>query len=415
MDIKKTSVASSSVYDALVKFLIFPNLDQSEWWEAAASMLARMLSAAHYNFHQQFQYLYLFATHVIPMLGPFPKSRPGLYDCLLGGLGSLEFSQNLAQSQSLVRIAFEPTSHEASTGEDPCNRGMIDQALRRLKRVSPSLDLQLYHRLIVDLTLSDDDERALIDANELAGRPARTQSLVALDLKDGDIAVKLYLYPELKSAATGTPILQLIGDSMRKVDPGDLFSAGLAEVEDFLRRAPSTLQAYFLSCDLVSPAVTRFKLYLADLQVGFDRITDIWTLGGKLQGEETERGLQMVQDLWEALEIPPGTRAPPDRPTRPGDPPTRLPLLANLELKPRDPWPKLKIYFPLTGLNDEMVATALSSVFRRWGWEDHASTYVENVASYKPDLDLSQSSDFQAWLSFSYSIKTGPYTTMYYH
>ena len=116
MDIIKSPVTSSQVYNAISKFLVLPSLDQHEWWEASAPMLARVLSAAHYDIHQQFQYLYLFATQVIPLLGPFPKSRSNLYECILGGLGPLEFSQNFTKSRSTVRIAFEPVGHAASTG-----------------------------------------------------------------------------------------------------------------------------------------------------------------------------------------------------------------------------------------------------------------------------------------------------------
>ena len=69
-------------------------------------MLSKMLCDAKYDLCQQFQYLNLSSTPIIPMLGSFPAARPGLYKCILGGTGSIEISQNFTGSRSTVRIAF---------------------------------------------------------------------------------------------------------------------------------------------------------------------------------------------------------------------------------------------------------------------------------------------------------------------
>ncbi|KAF7158687.1 hypothetical protein CNMCM6106_005477 [Aspergillus hiratsukae] len=381
-DNMESTFESSPVYHSLTKYITFPSLDHYEWWRKTGPTLGKMLCDAKYDLCQQFQYLYLFGTYIIPMLGPFPTARPGLYQCILGGLGSLEFSQNFTQSQRTVRIAFEPTSHAASTGEDPCNRRMVTEALSRLKCLSPVLDLQLYYQLITELTLTDDEERLLSNRNELETQPCRTQTILALDLKGGDIAVKLYLYPALKSAATGTPISQMVFNSVRKVDDKGIFSESLAMVENFLSTAPPSISVCFMSCDLTSLGNTRFKIYFAEFHVDFERIHDIWTLGGKLQDEERLTGLKMIRELWEALSIPEGKRSQAERPTRPGDPPTLLPLLFNFEMQPHRPMPQLKIYFPLTGINDMTIATSLTQLFSRWGWSEHAKSYCKDVASY---------------------------------
>jgi DMATS type aromatic prenyltransferase len=374
---------SLPAYDSLSRYMTFPSLGQHDWWRKTGPTLGKMLRDAKYDICQQFQYLYLFGTHIIPMLGPFPSVRPGLYRSVLGGLGSLEFSQNFTQSQRTVRVAFEPTSHAASTGEDPCNRRMVNEALSRLKCLSPQTDLQLYYQLMSELTLADEEERILSNRNELETQPGKTQSILALDLKGGDIAVKLYLYPGLKSAATGTPISQIVFDSVRKVDHKGVFSDSLALIEDFLRTVPPTISLHFLSCDLVALRNTRFKIYIAEFQVDFERITDIWTLGGKLQDQETLTGLGMLRELWEALKIPEGKRSRVERPTMPGDPPDLLPLLFNFEIQPHKHPPQLKIYFPLTGVNDLTIATSLTQLFSRWGWSEHAHSYSRDLASYR--------------------------------
>ncbi|KAL4874368.1 putative dimethylallyl tryptophan synthase [Aspergillus karnatakaensis] len=403
-------------YEAVTKSVLFPNLEEKEWWEATGPMFSKMLEDAHYDKHHQFQNLYFYVAHVIPYLGPFPKSRPNLYKCALGGLGSLELSQNFTKNRATVRMTFEPTSYAASTGDDVCNRGTTDEALRRLKRVFPKIDLSLYHELVSKLTLTDVDERTLLDRGMLADLAVKTQAMVALDLKGDDIAAKLYLIPPLKSLATGTPVWKLIRDAVRAADTGSVFSEGLSNVEAFLQNGSSTRHPDMLSCDLVSPSETRFKIYVSEFHVSFESVTSIWTLDGKIQGTEMEEGLQILKGIWDALEIPTGVRPPPDpaKPT-PTLPPHELPIVVNMEIRPNSPLPQPKLYFPLPGRNNLAVATTIEKVFRSWGWEDHASSFISNLAGYKPGVDLSESLDLFSWLSFSYTSKTGPYVTMYYH
>ncbi|KAB8233937.1 putative dimethylallyl tryptophan synthase [Aspergillus alliaceus] len=392
-----------------------PSLDQYDWWRNMAPMLGKMLYDAKYSLCQQFEHLYLFGTHIIPMLGPFPTSRPGLYKCILGGLGPLEFSQNWTKQQATVRIAFEPTSAAASTGDDPCNRLMINEALNRLKQLRPQVDLQLYHQLITSLTVTDEEQHYLSSRHELDSQPSKTQTILALDLKGSDLSVKLYFYPLVKCAATGTPISQLAFSAIRKVDDGGVFRSPLAMIEDFLSGAPSTTSVCFVSCDLVAPSKTRFKLYVAEFQVDFARISDIWTLGGRLGDEETLTGLSMLRELWGSLGIPEGLRSFPERPTQAGDSADKVALLFNLEIQPHKSLPQPKAYLPLTGINDEVIARTITHIFEKWGWSEHSKSYTENLESYRPEIDLKRSTDFQAWLSFSYSKITGPYLTIYYH
>ena len=101
-------------------------------------------------------------------------------------------------------LPLEPTSDAVSTGHGPWNRLRINEALVRLKGPSPQLDLQLYHRLVTELTLTDEEQAYLSDRNELETQACKIRNLLALDLKDSDQAVRLYLYPMLKSAATQT-------------------------------------------------------------------------------------------------------------------------------------------------------------------------------------------------------------------
>jgi cyclic dipeptide N-dimethylallyltransferase len=369
-------------YETVSKYLMFPNIDEKEWWVATGPQFSKMLADAKYDIHHQFEYLQLYASHILPFLGPFPKSRPDLYLCVLGGLGSLEFSQNFTEAGATVRMTFEPTSYTASTGEDVCNRGTSDEFLRRLKRVSPKIDLGLYHEILNKLTVTDTEERLLVERDMLAGQEVRTQTMVALDMKNGGIGAKIYFVPILKGIITGTPTWTMMQNAVRSVDRDGLFTEGLANTAAYLDNAPDTVYQDMFSFDLVEPTETRFKIYLSEFQIDFDRITDIWTLGGKIQGEETDQGLALLKELWDSLDIPVGTRPPPNKPV-PVLPPDRLPIVVNLEITPNSSWPQPKMYFALPGLNCLAVATAVETAFRKWGWGDHASSFIGNLRSYK--------------------------------
>ncbi|KAK2798995.1 hypothetical protein FQN50_008622 [Emmonsiellopsis sp. PD_5] len=372
----------SRPYEALSKYLTFENLDHHEWWRHGAPMLSKMLSDANYDIHHQFQHLCLFGLHIVPLLGPFPAARSGPYRCLLGGFGSLEFSENFTGSEATIRIGFEPTAHTAGASSDPANRLIINEALSRLKKVDPQMDLRLYHQLVNELAINDQEETLLRDRDELEKQPSKSQTILALDLKGGAFTAKLYLFPILKSAATGRSLPHLVSNAIRKVDERGAFKDSLAMIEDYLQTTPATTSICYLSCDLVDPEKTRLKIYIEEDQVMFGRVSDIWTMGGKLTDKETMTGLQMLRELWTALEIIEGVRMPVDRATILGDGPDILPLLFNFETRPFQKDPKLKIYIPLVGVNDMEIARVLSEFFAKYGMSEHADSYTRNWMSY---------------------------------
>ncbi|KAF9891444.1 hypothetical protein FE257_003910 [Aspergillus nanangensis] len=395
--LKSVSSSSSGLpYHYLSKYIYFQNIDHHDHWHDVAPMLGKMLVDGRYSVHQQYQYLSFFAHHIIPMLGPAP-----------------ELSQNFHKSGCTTRIAFEPTSYLATTKDDRLNRMMLNEALSRLKIIGVDLNLQLYHELVNELTLTDEDESAICERNDLANNPITTQTVLALDFNKTGIAVKLYLYPTLKATITGRSVSILAFDAIRKIDKDDQFTSPLAILESYFRN--EKIDACFLSCDLVNPQHTRFKLYLFEYDVRFSRIADHWTLAGRLSDKDTLTGLEMLYELWEGFGIPDGKRKPTERPTRPGDPPTLLPLIFNYEMKPGHSIPKPKFYFPLTGIVDMKIARTLTAFFERHNMPDQANGYIENLMSYYPGKDLNIETDYQAWLSFSYSKSTGPYMTVYYH
>ncbi|RLL97002.1 hypothetical protein CFD26_106107 [Aspergillus turcosus] len=399
-------------YEILSGATFFETIDQHQYWHRVAPMLGKMLIQGQYSIHQQYYFMSIFANIIVPMLGPYPSDGRTVYKCALGSIGSVELSQNFQRSGSTARIAFEPTSYFATTGSDPCNRFAMDTALSRLKLLGVDIDLSLHHVFVNELQLTDAEER-LVTKESLLREKFKTQNLLALDLTKNGILAKEYFYPALKSAATGKPIRQLCFDALRKWDEKRQFEMASQAIDSYLKE--SETDAYFLSFDLVDPLSTRFKIYVLELNVTFAQAQNHWTLGGRLHDEDTTRGLQMLRELWEGFGILEGLRAPPERPTRPGDPPTSMPFFINFEMRPGSALPKPKLYIPLTGIEETKVASTLTDFFARHDMPDHATNYFENLKSYYPNEDMNVATHHQAWLSFSYSKKGGPYLSMYYH
>ncbi|KAL4875948.1 tryptophan dimethylallyltransferase-domain-containing protein [Aspergillus karnatakaensis] len=356
-------------------------------------MIAQLLHDCNYTLDQQYQYLLLYALHIIPFLGPYPDR-----DFL------------------------------ASTGDDPFNRLTINDAVTRLKNLDrgTNLNLELYRELTEALTLTDKEE-AIANTKEECSRVFKAQHLLALDLKhDASMIVKAYWLPRVKSLVTGVSMSELMFNAVSKVDRAGLRAGALALVRDFMAESPLSTSSYFFSCDLIDPAEARYKIYVLESQVDFDAIRRHWTMGGRLKGEEIEKGLEILYQLWECLPLStdqagaaevlnPDVEKSPEARTAV----TRDPLALNYELRPGESEPQVKIYLPMRGLNDFAVADGMSRFFEGLGWAKYAEEYGGMAQGYldllHPGAELGGSGRFQSWLSFSYSARTGVYMTIYYH
>lgn len=366
--------------------------DEKLWWDSTAPMFASMLANAGYDTHLQYKYLCLHREYIIPTLGPYPKTGEVCgWKSVLTRYGlPYELSLNCQGSGSLVRFAFEPVGDLAGTDKDPFNTKAIWDCLNKLAGLNIGLDTKLFRGLVNELVISD-AEKDVTASNDLLLSKFKTQNKLAIDLKGKDILVKTYIYPSLKSLATGVPLEKLITDAIRKVDHGDKLRAPLSSVDEYLesRRlrlshgSKSTHTPLAVSCDLVEPSRSRIKMYSCEQQVDFATLADIWTLGGKRQDDETMSGLSYLKQLWELLSFTEGYREVPTHYYNLGiSPEERLPLLVQFGLLPGNPDPEKQVYLPAFGENDMTVANALTAFFELVGWKELAQTYKKNLSSY---------------------------------
>ncbi|KAK4870197.1 hypothetical protein LT330_005251 [Penicillium expansum] len=140
---------------------------------------------------------------------------------------------------------------------------------------------------------------------------------------------------------------------------------------------------------------------------------DLWTLGGRRDDESTHAGWEMIQELWDLLQIPSGLRSYPEPFLPLGAVPDEiLPSMANYTLHQNDPVPEPQVYFTVFGMNDMAVAQALTTFFARQGWTRMAQRYKESLCASYPHALHEQMNYLHAYISFSYR-KGRPYLSVY--
>jgi tryptophan 4-dimethylallyltransferase/cyclo-acetoacetyl-L-tryptophan dimethylallyltransferase len=322
-------------------------------------MFAAMVANAGYDQHIQYQFLCLHRELIIPALGPYPRPGEQRWKSVLTRFG-LPFELSFNYSTSLARFAFEPIGPHTGTVRDPFNTKMIWEVLDRFHKIVPDLDLELIRHFVKELVVSNEEAQAIMAGSIQKKYTSvyRTQNKLAVDLsRNGQLLLKTYIYPETKSVATGRSRQQLIFDAIRKVDRDQRIEAPLSTLEAFLNASPlsgddghSSLEAYFLSCDLIKRSESRIKIYFMETQLDFASLADIWTVGNRRRDPETMRGLELLKMLWNSLPFAKGhctlSNAFHELGTSPAE---RLPFIVNFCLHPNNPVPEPQIYFPTFG------------------------------------------------------------------
>lgn len=383
-------------YLTLSQIFDFPSQDQEKWWNNSAPMLSKALVNSGYDVHLQYQYLCFYYKYVVPVLGPFPREKTGIFWKTIMTMPGLPFeiSLNYQKSKSLVRFGFEPSSYLTGTRRDPFNKIMTREVLNSFVKLGMGVEMEWFNHFVNELVLSE-KEANLIQSGDSLKSPFKTQEILALDLKkSGEMLVKAYFYPGLKSLVKGVSPEKLAFDAIHKIDPDSQLAESVSMLNGYLdsRRGDTdspestpSISLLFCSCDLIDPSVSRIKLYVVEMDVSFARIEDVWTFGGRLKDPATLKGLELLRRLWSLFLIPEGRRAEiKDFHDIRGPPPKsgQLPLLFNFGLQPGASYPEPKIYLPVFGENDMAISKALEVFFSELGWTELSASYKENLASY---------------------------------
>lgn len=388
---------TATPYEVLSQVINLTNEDERNWWHSTAPIFARMMSLAQYDVHLQYKYLCLHRELVIPELGPYPRPGHPRWKSFLTAFG-VPFELSLNCSKSLVRFGFEPIGDLTGTGADLLNTQKIRDTVTKLARYVPNLDLQWFDHFTRELVPSQEEAAWVLNSNPKNLVAAKTQQLLALDLAndDSEILAKAYFYPQLKALTTGISSENIVFDAIHKIDHDGALSGPIAVLKEYLAtrgahdRIPGagdnnpSLSPFFLSIDLADPAKSRIKCYLAEEEVTFKTVEDIWTLGGRRTDSGAISGLNDLKTLWELLKLPEGRRNTPDEVYDIGQWPKeqRLPLLIHFALCQGHQFPEPQIYFPGVGKSDLEIADALVAFFDRKGWVNMAQGYKRSLSLY---------------------------------
>lgn len=368
-----------SAFDSVTQSLKFPNESEDAWWQKCGLMLARMIASADYSWDDQIQYLSFFAQVVVPRLGPYPPifqssvTRSGL---------PFELSVNYQQKGKppVVRLGLEPLGELSGSDKDPFNRIPAAELVSALSGMQlQNFDTQLWDLAARYQTVNDEEQKSIKGAQFEAY--VRSQFAFGIDVKDGKVSAKGYTFPNLKCKVTGKSMATLIEESIQKMQHLIDCSQGFSMVKTYLD-GPAFDERSFFAWDMVPPAQSRLKYYTATNNVTWEKLEEVWTLGGRLSGPTVSAGLEYLKRFFNLIELQEGERkleaAHDDR----EDTAKATPMLWSYEMKDGNPNPMTKVYFPLHGENDMKVITGMAQFLRDIGLVEIGNSYVENVKSY---------------------------------
>lgn len=362
------------------KYLPLDTEDAEGWWKDCGYLFGRFFQVGQYDLHEQYHHLLFLQKVLIPALGPYPQkwrstvTRSGL---------PIEYSINFqANAKPTLRIGFEPSSFLSGTHRDPFNQIAINDLITNVtKLLLPGFDDMLFHHFTNEFFLSREEQRALLDSGKITKNAVRSQAAFGFDLRGSNVSVKGYVFCRMKHYATGQAVGQLVTEAVTKIDHHIQCADVFKLLNEYMEESNSYNQFTFLSWDCVDAPKSRLKLYGVHNEVTWRKITEVWTLNGRLDNPDIVKGLALLKELWQLLEIPEGDCGYSGR----FDDGTACgknvfsPLMWNYELKRGSRYPQPKLYVPIHGINDLKVAEALAAFYRVIGWNNLAVSYVQIV------------------------------------
>ncbi|GAQ12349.1 12-alpha,13-alpha-dihydroxyfumitremorgin C prenyltransferase [Aspergillus lentulus] len=110
-------------------------------------------------------------------------------------------------------------------------------------------------------------------------KSGRGHQTLAVEFPNGGISAKAYLFPGMKSLATGMPPGKLILDSIKRLalsgwkEPMHHLCNSLG-LQDDGHPTDTAVPPFLLSADLCTPDHCRLKIYVTDQVVSWDRVAD---------------------------------------------------------------------------------------------------------------------------------------------
>ncbi|ESA42114.1 aromatic prenyltransferase [Neurospora crassa] len=396
------------------------NPNHHYWWTACAPSLTSILRHSHsYTPSQQSLHISWFRNNVIPNLGPRPSSSYRLrsplnyegspYRATWNFCSAPAGSPSSSSVAGTLRFSFDPIPATGSIKKDPTNQ-------EEYKRLFPLLARECHGK----------GETKVVFQSKIVSRGSQLppeHAAIAIGCVGEKRVLKPYFFAGPKSMVTGLSPHQVLFSALRAIrTKAEELKPAIDLVEDYVASRKAVMMPNCIGIDAVSPDQgARVKLYTLIPSNAFCVMRDAITLGGRLTSPEAMRGVGILRGIYHLLR---GDRSPINDATENMSKPCRYESKSNsywkgftsYEMRPGREEPEVKVYVPLMQIfeTEQAVIEGLEEVWRGFGWgELGKGGYGEAIREAFPHVDFKQAPGTHTWVSFSYSDRTGPYTTVY--
>ncbi|CEJ54109.1 hypothetical protein PMG11_00431 [Penicillium brasilianum] len=345
-------------WQSLAMGLGFSSSDEEFWWTTFAQPLSRLMEWAKYPIFEQYRVLAFLHRYVIPSCGPRPyQTGEQFWKTFLSfDHTPIQLSINFYDSKATVRTSNVPICALSGSALDPINQKASIDTLNAQQHLAPGNDLHWFDHFTKAFFLPS-DEAYLLTARV-------SDRILAMQ------AVQCILSYDFPYYATQTKqIGELIVTAIKELgDETADYMHSLGMLETFLDSGAAEktgVSAAFLSFDTnLSDKYksSRIKIYLATPRSAFNRLVDIFTLGGRLIGPEMERAIPALRLLWSSvMNIPEDISN--DTDISPLNSHRCANFIFNFEIWAGAPFPTPKIYLPVAyyGKPDLEIAEGMDS------------------------------------------------------
>lgn len=370
-------VKSSTIWDQLDACKGTPrDPDRRLWWESSGRFLALLLHGAGYSHETQTQSLRFFLESITPYLGHVRRKTDSerLWHSFMTDDGCpVELSWDWGSSNSApsVRFSVEPVGPKAGTSEDLYNhhaaQGFYEQVIKNL----PGNDLEWFSHFSSCFSATPGAHRG-------SGDPS-TQIFYAFDIEKDRQLAKAYFFPSFEAKATSQDDWSLVTKavlSAPRCTPAN--TKAMTALGEFFHDAERSLRLEMFAIDLVKPQDSRIKVYFRSRETQFSDLANAMTLGGRLRGENIQKGLSKLEILWNRLfDLREARSLPPVLHRTAG-------ILYYADFKLGSDVPSVKVYIPVRhyAATDRKIMDAITSFIE----ETRQSPYVSNFKAVLRDI-----------------------------
>ncbi|KAH0420673.1 aromatic prenyltransferase [Colletotrichum camelliae] len=332
----------------------------SSWLPTFQSTLSSLLRwTGAYPAHIQDAHLAFVREAVVPRLKQPPVTTDRLHYILTHNHSPYEASVAFASHQPpKVRFTVQPLVDPSTVGGDPLGQRGLREKLENLASASGA-DRTWLDAFVDSVFLTAEEEAALVDKAAHRGTAdalPRQICYAGFDLESNEnyngkaaIGMKAYLFPQLKSLATGRCLVSITESIVTRLAEGneEMLAAWELLRTFLISYGDENINIYFLAIDcLANDMEPRFKIYAHTHANSLASARQIFTLGGRLAHSSADFLPQVWPLLMDMEDVPQANMDDLEKPLN--DPDSKYcGLCFAFELAPGKVIPQVKMYVPM--------------------------------------------------------------------